>query len=168
MVKKILAALVFISFLIAGCVKTDRKCPYPDSTVTATTTEIDSLHKLLQDSGIVATQNAAGFSYTIDHQGTGTAVTNLCSTVSVTYKGSIFNGPVFDSTATGDLANFQLGQVIIGWQKGLPLISKGGDITLYIPPSLGYGSNVIKDNAGNVIIPANSYLVFHVHLADVY
>ena len=87
--------------------------------------------------------------------------TNLCSNVTVTYKGSYFNGNVFDSTAAGSAATFQLGQVIPGWQKGVPLISKGGDITLYIPPSLGYGPQ------GYGIIPGNAYLIFDIHIIDI-
>lgn len=166
MMKKILAGLVLFSFIIAGCVKSDHKCSYTDSSVVASSTEIDSLHKLLQDSGIVATQNPAGFFYTINKQGSGVSVPNLCANVTVGYVGSIYKGKVFDSTGTG-LATFQLGQVIVGWQKGLPLISKGGDITLYIPPSLGYGSSAITDNSGNTVIPANSYLVFRIQLVDI-
>lgn len=165
--KKILAALIIGSFLIAGCVKSNNKCSYSDSKVIAPAAEVDSLNTLLVDSGIVATQNSAGFFYTIDNPGSGVSIANLCSTISVTYDGSIFKGKTFDSTAAGNTATFQLGQVIAGWQKGLPLVSKGGHITLYIPPSLAYGGNAVTDNGGNVIIPANSYLVFHVGLADV-
>jgi peptidylprolyl isomerase/FKBP-type peptidyl-prolyl cis-trans isomerase FklB len=57
--------------------------------------------------------------------------------------------------------------VIAGWQEALPLIKKGGGITLYSPPSLGYGSKSVEDTAGHVLIPANSNLVFRVVLADV-
>ncbi|MEP6951574.1 MAG: FKBP-type peptidyl-prolyl cis-trans isomerase [Ginsengibacter sp.] len=138
-----------------------------DSTTIAPSIEIDSLQKVLTDSGITASQHSPGLFYKINGTGTGTGVTNLCSNVTVTYKGSYFNGHVFDSTATGKVAAFQLGQVIVGWQKGLPLVSKGGDITLYIPPSLGYGVNPIKDTQGNVIIPGNSYLVFVIHVVDI-
>ncbi len=93
--------------------------------------------------------------------------TSLCSTVAVFYRAGFFNGKGFDSTATGAPAIFQLGQVIPGWQKALPLVAKGGDITLYIPPSLAYGSKSVKDSSGNVVIPANSNLVFRVLIADV-
>lgn len=55
----------------------------------------------------------------------------------------------------------------MGWQKGLPYIKGGGKIKLYIPPSLGYGAKDVKDDMGNVIIPANSILVFSLELTDV-
>ncbi|MEO8414275.1 MAG: FKBP-type peptidyl-prolyl cis-trans isomerase [Ginsengibacter sp.] len=167
MMKKIFSGLVLSSLVIAGCVKNDHKCSYTDSTATAPASEIDSLKTILQDSGITAIQNPAGFFYTINQQGSGTSVTNLCSNITATYKGHFFNGNIFDSTLAGQAATFQLGQVIVGWQKSLPLINKDGDITLYIPPALAYGATPRKDNAGNVIIPANSYLVFRVHVLDI-
>ena len=167
MMKKIFYGLILSSVLIAGCLKSDTKCPYNDSKAIAPAAEIDSLQKVLMDSGIIASQHPSGFFYKISTIGTGTGITNLCSNVTVTYKGSYFNGHVFDSTATGNVATFQLGQVIVGWQKGLPLISKGGDITLYIPPTLAYGANPITDTQGNVIVPGNSYLVFDIHIVDI-
>jgi FKBP-type peptidyl-prolyl cis-trans isomerase FkpA len=167
MMKKILSALLLFSALIAGCVKSDTKCSYTDSGTVAPALEIDSLTNLLADSGIIATQHPSGFFYKISGSGTGAGITNLCSNITVSYKGSLFNGQVFDSTAAGHVAVFQLGQVIVAWQKGIPLVSKGGDITLYIPPSLGYGSSAVPDSQGNIIIPANSYLKFDVHIVDI-
>lgn len=167
MLKKILAGLFLISFFITGCVKSSNKCGYTNSTVIAPINEIDSLQTLLHQDSITATENAAGFYYKIDSAGSGTAISNLCTTVTVNYKGTLFNGPAFDSAYVTQLASFQLGQVVTGWQLGLPLIRKGGYITLYIPPSLGYGVNAVIDNNGNVIIPASSYLIFNIHLADI-
>ena len=167
MVKKILSGLILFCIVVTGCIKNDTKCRYVDSRVIAPITEIDSLKEVLTDSGITASQHSSGFFYNISGTGTGTGITNLCSNVTVTYKGSYFNGQVFDSTATGNVATFQLGQVIVGWQKGLPLVSKGGDITLYIPPSLAYGTDPVTDTQGNVLIPGNSYLVFVIHVVDI-
>jgi FKBP-type peptidyl-prolyl cis-trans isomerase FkpA len=166
MMKKILCGLILCSILFAACTKSD-KCAYVDSTIIPPTGEIDSLRKVLTDSGIATSISPSGFFYKIFATGSGTGIANLCSNVTVNYKARFLGGHVFDSTGTGDVANFQLGQVIIGWQKGLPLISKGGDITLYLPPSLAYGPNVIKDSAGNVLIPANSYLSFDIHVVDI-
>jgi FKBP-type peptidyl-prolyl cis-trans isomerase FkpA len=167
MIKRFIAALILSSAIIAGCVKSDNKCSYKDSGAAATAPEIDSIKHFLSDSGITASQHSSGFFYTINNQGTGTGIANLCTNVTVTYKGSLFSGQVFDSTAAGNAAVFQLGTVVVGWQRGLPLISKGGDITLYIPPSLGFGGNTSLDSQGNIIIPANSYLKFDIHIIDI-
>lgn len=165
MMKKIFYGLVIASVVIAGCVKSSNKCSYTDSTVIPPPSEIQALKDSLDSNHITATQNAAGFFYTINQQGSGAFIINLCSNVTVTYKGSFFNGKIFDSTVAGNAATFQLGQVIVGWQKGVPLISKGGDITLYIPPSLAYGPNPYS--SGNTTIPGSSYLVFKIHVIDI-
>ncbi len=160
--------IAIASLLIASCTKTvGGGCPYTTSSVIAPAAESDSLQTLLTDSGIVATKNTVGFYYRINQPGAATTFSNLCQSVSVTYKGTFFNGAVFDSTAAGQMANFQLGEVILGWQKGVQLIGKGGDITLYIPPSLAYGSTPVGDNTGDVVIPASSYLIYNIHLIDV-
>ena len=102
MMKKILSGLVLSSVLIAGCVKNDTKCTYTDSKIVAPATEIDSLQRFFTDSGhYCMPQHPSGFFYKISNAGTGTGIANLCSNVTVTYKGSFFNGHVFDSTAAG-------------------------------------------------------------------
>lgn len=168
--KRLLPAAVIIVLVMESCLKSTNTstCTSPISKVVVPSSEIVALQDTLIVHGIQATEDTSGFFYTINGQGTGQAFPNLCSTITVTYKGSLFNGNVFDSTATGNVANFQLNNVILGWQKGIPLISQGGDITLYIPPSLGYDTTTIKNpTTGAVIIPANSNLIFNVQVLDI-
>jgi FKBP-type peptidyl-prolyl cis-trans isomerase FkpA len=90
----------------------------------------------------------------------------LCSQLQVTYTGKLTNDTIFDQQDHLELA-LPLGGMIEGWKKGLPLIKRGGRIQLFIPPSLGYGNNDIRDNqTGEVVIPAKSMLVFDVTLDD--
>ncbi|MGH2564721.1 MAG: FKBP-type peptidyl-prolyl cis-trans isomerase [Ginsengibacter sp.] len=167
MIKNMLFGLCVASFIFSSCVK-NNKCGYTSSTITAPDAEVQAVNDSLHNHQIFsATQDPSGFYYIIDNAGSGAFISNLCSNVSVSYKGTYFNGNTFDSTAANQVATFQLGQVIVGWQKGLPLISKGGHITLYVPPSLAYGSSPVTDNLGNVIVPGNSYLVFDITLVDV-
>ncbi|MEO8860774.1 MAG: FKBP-type peptidyl-prolyl cis-trans isomerase [Ginsengibacter sp.] len=175
MLKKIFSVLAIASLVITSCAKKTGTCSYNESKVIAPAAEIDSLRTLLKDSGITAIQNTAGFFYTINQPGSGTSVVNLCSNVTVTYKGTFFTGQTFDATGIDSTVTppqpvpvtIALGQLIIGWQKGIPIIKKDGDITLYIPPSLAYGSVPATDRYGNVVIPANSYLKFEIHLVDI-
>lgn len=162
----LILSLLGLLFL-AGCKKNmSSTCGYSVSTIIAPVIEQQALHDSLTAHGITATLNSTGFYFNINAAGSGPSATNLCSTFSVFYKGGFLNGHVFDSSRNGAPVIFSLGQVIPGWQKGLPLVSKGGDITLYIPPSLAYGSTDVKDSSGNVVIPANSILVFRVIVAD--
>lgn len=162
----IFPAIALVVF--ASCSKKENSCGYTSSTIVAPVSEQEALQDSLTAHGIQATRDSIGFFYSINQPGSGPTVANLCSTVAVFYKGSFLNGKVFDSTVTGIPSIFQVGQVIPGWQKAIPLIAKGGDITLYIPPSLAYGAtDVVNQNTGDTIIPANSNLVFHVTLANI-
>ena len=163
--KKILAASVIAIFILSSCLKKDNKCNFSDSTIIASDSEKVALADSLQAHNITnATMHPSGFYYSISNPGTGPGVSNLCSNITVSYKGSFFNGQIFDSTVAGTTAYFQLGEVIPGWQKGIALVKSGGDINLYIPPSLAYGATDIKDQSGAIIVPANSYLVFVFHV----
>ncbi|MCX6401063.1 MAG: FKBP-type peptidyl-prolyl cis-trans isomerase [Propionibacteriales bacterium] len=57
--------------------------------------------------------------------------------------------------------------VVKGWSKGLVGLPVGSRVLLQIPPSLGYGKEAQKDQAGKVTIPANSTLYFIVDILDV-
>jgi FKBP-type peptidyl-prolyl cis-trans isomerase FkpA len=166
--KKILLILVLASFFFVGCLKKNTGCSYVTSSATAPDSEVTILKDSLFSLGITnASQDASGFFYIINQAGTGNPTSNLCSTISFSYKGNFLNGATFDSTATGQVATVQLGQLIVGWQKAIPLIGTGGEITIFLPPSLGYGPNNVVDNSGNVSIPGGSYLEFQITLTKI-
>jgi peptidylprolyl isomerase len=104
-------------------------------------------------------------------QGTDPAVrsTDECQEVAVRYQGRLENGTVFDQTSAGSTASFTVGagMLIRGFEQGLVGMREGGRRQLFIPASLAYGSQPVRDNAGNIIIPANSKLIFDVTLVSV-
>ena len=150
--------------LLASCLKKDDSCTYKDSTVVAPPSEISALQGWVSGNAPGAVQHSSGMFYTITNPGSG-ATASVCSNVTVKYTGTLLSGATFDSNASG--YSSILGQLILGWQKGLPLIKAGGSITLYIPPSLGYGSQEIRNANGAVIIPASSNLKFTIDLVSV-
>jgi len=167
--KKIMFLMIATSLLFFSCKKEDQ-CPYSESAATATASERAFLANYVSSNNIIALEHSSGVFYTISVPGTGVSP-SICSNVTARYTGSLVsNGTVFDSTPAGSPGiNFTLGQLIVGWQKVLPLLKEGGKITLYIPPSLGYGSRDVSDQQQppNVIIPANSYLKFEIELVNV-
>ncbi|HYJ39088.1 MAG TPA: FKBP-type peptidyl-prolyl cis-trans isomerase [Chitinophagaceae bacterium] len=156
----LLAVMVFTT----GCFKSDNGCSYTDNNVVAPAAEQAQLESYLSTNGITtAVKHPSGFYYEILSPGTGVNP-GLCSVITVGYTGTLTNGNVFDQQQS---LSFQLGTLIEGWRKGIPLIKKGGSIQLYLPPSLGYGAADVKDGQGNVVVPANSILLFEVNLMEV-
>jgi FKBP-type peptidyl-prolyl cis-trans isomerase FkpA len=165
-VMKTIGFTLLVLTLIAGsCKQADQTMSTPSQTQTnncnpatvtfkAPQTEVTALKQYIDANGIKATADDRGFYYVIDAPGSGTKPT-VCSNVTVNYTGTLTNGTQFDS---GKDVRFNLNQLIIGWQEGIPLIAPGGSITLYLPPSLAYGSQAQPG------IPANSILVFKIDL----
>lgn len=166
--KTFLCALA-LSLVFAACKKSsDNKCPYTPTTQTAPAAEVTNLKAVLDAASITYTQHSSGIFYSVNSPGSG-ATPNVCSYLTVKYAGRLTNGAGFDSSYVRDPAgtSFTLGELIPGWQIGIPLIQNGGSITLYIPPSLGYGARDSRDQNGNIVIPANSNLVFNIQLVNV-
>jgi FKBP-type peptidyl-prolyl cis-trans isomerase FkpA len=92
------------------------------------------------------------------------------STVTVNYTGWLYDatktdgkGLQFDSSIGRTPFQFTLGtgQVIRGWDQGIPGMKEGGRRRLVIPPSLAYG----ETRSGP--IPPNATLVFDVDLVSI-
>jgi len=130
----------------------------------ATVSEQGQLKTYLDTTGITATKDWRGFYYSVVNAGSGDTA-KPCSQISVSYKGWLTNGKIFDQQANAVFTS--LGSLIDGWREGIPLIKKGGRILLYIPPSLGYGSKNLTDNAGNTVVPPNSIIIFDINLVNV-
>jgi len=84
--------------------------------------------------------------------------------ITMHYSGKLTNGKEFDSSYSRKQPfNFKLGagQVIPGWEKGVPGMCIGEQRKLTVPPALAYGDQGFGD-----IIPAKSTLVFDIELMD--
>lgn len=169
MKRDIFALIVSSALLFSSCIKEDPAgCTFKDSTASASTAERAFLQAYLASKSITATEHSSGVFYVITRPGTGTITPGVCSNIAVKYSGYLLDGTTaFDSyTGTGGTV-MTLGGLVVGWQKGLSVLQKGGAITLYIPPSLGYGSQVIRNGNGEILIPANSNLKFDIELENI-
>jgi FKBP-type peptidyl-prolyl cis-trans isomerase len=124
----------------------------------------ESNHKFLADNaathGVVV--RPSGLQYRVISSGHGKTATSGEDVVTVTYKGSLINGTVFDQTQPGKTASFPAGHLIRGWVEALSLMKEGDEWELVIPAELGYGAQ----GAGGVI-PPNQTLVFDMKLISV-
>jgi FKBP-type peptidyl-prolyl cis-trans isomerase FkpA len=81
----------------------------------------------------------------------------------VRYAGWLVDGTPFDSNRDGSPFTFRIGagEVIEGWDEGVPGMRVGGRRQLIIPPRMGYGE------WGMGPIPPHATLVFEVELLGV-
>jgi FKBP-type peptidyl-prolyl cis-trans isomerase len=110
--------------------------------------------------GVIKT--ADGLQYRVLKAGTGKSPQYVDDMVTVTYKGWMINGKIFDQTKPGQTAAFPAGQLIPGWVEALSLMKEGDTWELVIPSELGYGA----EGAG-ADIPPNQTLVFDMTLLKV-
>lgn len=106
----------------------------------------------------------AGVYYRDDVVGEG-AVAGVGSTIRVHYTGYFPDGTSFDSSrGAGDGFTVEIGtgNVIPGWDDGVPGMREGGQRLLVVPPQMAYG----EAGAGGVI-PPHAVLVFEVELLEV-
>ena len=83
--------------------------------------------------------------------------------VTVSYKGALVDGTVFDQTKPGETRNLPANKVVPGWVEALSLMKEGDEWELVIPSELGYGAARV----GNGAIPPNQVLVFDMLLVAV-
>ncbi len=101
-------------------------------------------------------------------QGTGRVVA-VGDSISVYYTGKLSGGFQFDarvSPATPFSTVLDTTRLIKGWIGGLPGVKVGGTRRMVIGPALAYQYSTVRDAFGNVIIPANSVLVFDVQVTE--
>ena len=162
--KNFVIAIVLLAFGFSSCLKGGNSCSFDACSTVAPAAEIQAVQNYLTSQSLTATQHCSGLFYRIENAGTG-GTPGACSDISVKYKGYLSNGTVFDQQTAP--ISFNLGNTIRGWRCGVPLIKAAGRVVLYIPPSLGYGSQDVRDQNGNIVIPANSILIFEIDLVTV-
>lgn len=76
-------------------------------------------------------------------------------------------GKVFED-GSDDPVKFTLGigEVMKGWDEGVPYLGKGGKAVLYIPSELGYGKKGSKDyyDETKYTVPPNADLIFEIEV----
>ncbi len=158
MAKKILLFLLFANVvLLNSCLKKEQDNCIPPI-VNIPEEEITTLHDFILTNKIDADYNHSGFYYKISSIGDGKE-SGYCSNIRVNYEGMLSDYETFDK---GNDISFNLSDLIPGWTLGIPLIKENGIITLYLPPSMAYGSTGIPNK-----IPANAITIFKIELLDV-
>jgi FKBP-type peptidyl-prolyl cis-trans isomerase len=104
--------------------------------------------------GITALTN--GLQYKVIKEGAGPKPKST-DTVTVSYKGSLIDGTVFDQNE--HFTTPVTGRTIKGWSEILPLMNTGSKYEVTIPAELGYGQRGFPPKIG-----PNSVLIFEMEL----
>ena len=124
-------------------------------------TQSQFLNKNKLDSTVIVM--ASGLQYKILKNGEGVSPKRT-DKVKVHYVGSLLNGTEFDnSLKRKEPLEFEVGNVIEGWQELLTLMKPGMKVRAWIPSELGYG-----EQGAEPIIPRNALLIFEVELLEVF
>ncbi|KAF9145951.1 FK506 binding protein proline rotamase rapamycin-binding protein [Mortierella sp. GBA39] len=86
-------------------------------------------------------------------------------TVTMHYTGTLADGSKFDSSIDRKkpfVTKIGVGQVIQGWDEGVPQMSLGEKAVLQITPDYGYGVDGYPP-----VIPRNAHLTFEVELLQI-
>jgi FKBP-type peptidyl-prolyl cis-trans isomerase FkpA len=150
--------LAAVAVTVAGCYETLTGPPCLDSPWTVASTQGDTL------------TTSTGLRYIEGAAGTGDS-TAWCKAVAVHYDGYLLNGTKFDSSR--DLARALiftpgLGALIDGFEQGVIGLPTCATRRLIIPPQLGYGDQPVRNDSGQVIVPANSTVVFDIEVLEIF
>ena len=86
-----------------------------------------------------AKRTASGLAYKVLRPGKGTRSPSPFSQVSVHYTGWTAEGRMFDSSVpSGMPRSMRLDEVIKGWSEGVPMMTEGERMRLWIPEKLAY------------------------------
>lgn len=154
MKRTLLAGATALTVLTAAC--------GTDSTFTRTCYEVPTAVAEIRGDTVVT---STGLRYIEQQAGAGTEA-ETCTEVTVSYTGRLLNGTVFDDGSFSFVPG--AAQVVPGFEQGVVGMRVDGSRRIIVPPELGYGSEPVTDRqTGEVLIPANSTLVFDVELTQV-
>ncbi|MGI4021258.1 MAG: FKBP-type peptidyl-prolyl cis-trans isomerase [Janthinobacterium lividum] len=103
-----------------------------------------------------------GVYYQILDSGNVTSLYTQSTLITVGFTAKILAGDTVSKTNDYH-PSFTLGNVIRGWQVGIPLIKKNGRIRLFVPSRYAYGPYARAQDS----IPANSCLDFDIRLYNI-
>ncbi len=120
----------------------------------------DFLAQNAKKEGVVSLKS--GLQYKVINKGNGIQP-DTNDIVVVSYKGTLIDGTVFDSTAEGKTAEFKLNKIIPGISQALTKMHEGDEWEVYIPYNLAYGEYGIPNSP----IKPYSTLIFRIKLEKV-
>ena len=162
---KLTVILFVLCIVLAGCTKSDVAGLAAIKAQAAIDDKIVSQY--IQSNNLTGVakkvSDTCGVYYIVLQAGQGTDIFTNSTQVTVGDTGKLLTtGKVF--TETNDFhPSYTLGQVILGWQLGIPKAKRGGIVRLIIPSRYAYGPYAQT----SVGLPANAILDFDIQIYDI-
>jgi FKBP-type peptidyl-prolyl cis-trans isomerase len=103
----------------------------------------------------------SGLEYMVIKPGAG-STPSAADVALVDYRGTLTTGAEFDASKPGQPVPMPIARVVPGFAEALMLMPKGATYRVWLPPEHAYGADDQRDEAGKVVIPGNSVLVFDI------
>jgi len=146
---RFIGLILFLVFAISSCTS------YSEQELKEFDLEISTY---LKEKKIDAERTETGLYYHIIEEGDGPEIP-FDAIITVNYKGYLTNGRAFDSQL-GEPVELHLKRLVKGWREAMLYMNVGTKAQLFIPPHLGYQ---VQEKEG---IPANSVLIFDIHILE--
>ena len=147
---KFISSVILIASLFTACQN------YSEAELASFDKEITAY---LKEKNILAESTETGLYISIQEEGNGEKIP-FDAIIKVNYRGYLTNGRPFDVHMDKPV-DLEIKRLVPGWREAMLYLSKGSKATLFIPPHLGYKTQEQKE------IPANSILIFDIHIIDV-
>ena len=158
--QKVLLMLLLFSACLSSCTK-NTGVTSPAAVKAQAIIDDNIVAQYLKANGLTDTAHridTTGVYYMVNTAGSANSLYNSSTSVTVGFTGTLLTtGYVFEQTDTIH-PSYVLGQVIRGWQLGIPKVGQGGTVTLYLPSRYAYGP-FAQPNTG---LPANAVLIFNI------
>ena len=112
---------------------------------------------------------STGLRYITTSAGSGKAA-EWCVPIVVHYTEFLANGTRLESSRDTDqplVFSPGLGDLIDGFEQGVVGMRNGGTRRLIVPPNLAYGTQSRRNQAGQIVIPPNSTLIYDVEAFNI-
>jgi peptidylprolyl isomerase len=148
--------LVACSALILSCIDPITAPPCTSTSLSTAST-----------SGDTVTTNT-GLRYIENEPGNGGLV-DWCRAVAIHYDAYLLDGTKFDSSSVVGPLLFTpgVGDLIDGLEQGVVGMRVPGTRRLIIPSTLGFGSEPRRNENGDIVVPANTTVVYDVQVISI-
>jgi len=147
----------------------------------------DTLARFIETHGLsgiakhVQNNDTIGVYYIVINQGLGPTLYNNATQITVGDTGKLITGAMITNLSLAEPVfyrtdsihpSYSFGDMILGWQLGIPEVNAGGEVRLLIPSRYAYGHYAQKDLVGGDStlrrgLPPNAILDFTIRLYDV-